>query len=208
MTAQKAANQHGKNILILRYLAGLAAMLLALEPLRQGGSLLLLLASAYLFICAVTDTFLGEIPNLLNGALLLCAFIYQGFMFGAAGLATSFLGMLLGCALLLLPYLMRGVGAGDVKALAALGALLGATGIFQLFLYAALFGGILSIGYLAVARGIKVRPRQMVSTLRVNLFTGEWRISRPVPANGVIRFPYAVVFTFGFFAYQSWGGIL
>ena len=45
---------------------------------------------------------------------------------GAAGLWTALLGLLAGFVLLLIPYLLGGMGAGDVKALAALGALLGA----------------------------------------------------------------------------------
>ena len=50
---------------------------------------------------------------------------YNFMSHGLSGLGDGFLGMLLGFACLILPYLWGGMGAGDVKALAALGAWLG-----------------------------------------------------------------------------------
>ncbi|MBW2186737.1 MAG: prepilin peptidase [Deltaproteobacteria bacterium] len=46
-------------------------------------------------------------------------------MAGFSGFTTSVAGLVTGLLLLIIPYLMGGMGAGDVKALAALGALLG-----------------------------------------------------------------------------------
>ena len=45
--------------------------------------------------------------------------------FGAAGLVASLIGMIAAVALLLLPFALGGIGGGDVKMMAALGALLG-----------------------------------------------------------------------------------
>ncbi|MBW1992755.1 MAG: prepilin peptidase, partial [Deltaproteobacteria bacterium] len=55
----------------------------------------------------------------------------------------------LGFALLIVPYLLGGMGAGDVKALAALGAWLGPWQTFILFFYMALAGGLISLTLLA-----------------------------------------------------------
>jgi hypothetical protein len=68
---------------------------------------------------------------------------------GLPGLVSGFLGMLLGFTLLILPYLWGGMGAGDVKALAALGAWLGPKLIAFLFCYMGIAGGIIALGYLA-----------------------------------------------------------
>ena len=56
--------------------------------------------------------------------------------------------MLLGFACLILPYLWGGMGAGDVKALAALGAWLGPKLTVFLFCYMGIAGGIIAVGYL------------------------------------------------------------
>ena len=64
------------------------------------------------------------------------------------GWSDGILGMLLGFACLILPYLWGGMGAGDVKALAALGAWLGPKLTVFLFCYMGIAGGVIAVGYL------------------------------------------------------------
>jgi prepilin peptidase CpaA len=68
---------------------------------------------------------------------------------GWGGLWSGFLGLTLGFGLLIGPYLLRGMGAGDVKALAALGAWLGPEHTFFLFIYMGICGGVLILLVLA-----------------------------------------------------------
>lgn len=192
----------------VRYLTGLAAMALALSQLRQGESLPLLFASAFLFLCCATDTFLDEIPNPLNLALILVAILYHGVNAGMGGIATALLGLLLGGALLLIPYLLGGMGAGDVKALAALGALLGPAGIFQTFLYASLIGGFVALLYLIARTGAIQLLHRGMGALLLLLRTGDWKALLPARTAVGERFPYAVSFCFGFVAYLTWGDLL
>jgi prepilin peptidase CpaA len=192
----------------VRYLTGLTAMALSLEQIRQSDSLPLLFASAFLFLCCTTDTFLGEIPNPLNLTLILIATLYYGLTAGAGGVATALLGLLLGGGLLLLPYLLGGMGGGDVKALAALGALLGPAGIFQTFLYASLIGGLLALLYLVARMDSTQLICRGIKTLSLLLRTGDWSALRPEETAAGGRFPYAVSFCFGFVAHLSWGDLL
>ena len=67
---------------------------------------------------------------------------------GLPGLVNGILGMLLGFACLFLIYLWGGMGAGDVKALAALGAWLGPKLTVFLFCYMGIAGGVMALGYL------------------------------------------------------------
>ena len=62
-----------------------------------------------------------RVPNWLNLALILTGFAVQGLFFGLSGLSVAFWGMLTGFGLLVIPWLMRGMGAGDVKLMAAIG---------------------------------------------------------------------------------------
>jgi prepilin peptidase CpaA len=90
-----------------------------------------------------------RIPNYLTLGTAVAGLAYNCISQGLPGLVSGFLGMLLGFTLLLLPYLWGGMGAGDVKALAALGAWLGPKLIAFLFCYMGIAGGIIALGYLA-----------------------------------------------------------
>ena len=71
------------------------------------------------------DTRAHRIPNLLIAAAFAVACAWQVAAFGAMGLAWALAGALIGLAFLLPIHLKGAMGAGDVKLLAAFGALLG-----------------------------------------------------------------------------------
>ena len=85
-------------------------------------------------VMAVGDWRTRRIPNFLTFGGALAGVVFQTTVMGWNGLLQALTGMLLGLALLLLPYILGGMGAGDVKALAALGAWLGPRAIFSVFL--------------------------------------------------------------------------
>ena len=89
-----------------------------------------------------------RIPNYLTLGTALAGLAYNSFNHGLPGLANGVLGMLLGFAFLILPYLWGGMGAGDVKALAALGAWLGPQLTVFLFCYMGMAGGLMALGCL------------------------------------------------------------
>ena len=99
-------------------------------------------------VMAVGDWRTRRIPNYLTFGGALAGLVFQTAMLGWSGLAQAILGWFLGLALLLLPFIYGGMGAGDVKALAALGAWVGPKGIVSVFCYMGLAGGILSLGIL------------------------------------------------------------
>jgi prepilin peptidase CpaA len=89
-----------------------------------------------------------RIPNYLTGGAALAGLVFQGACCGWPGLADGFLGLALGFGLLIVPYRFGVMGAGDVKALAALGAWLGPPGTFRLFVYMTLAGGLMALASL------------------------------------------------------------
>ena len=64
---------------------------------------------------------------------------------GWEGLFYSLIGTAVGLALLLPAYAIGGMGAGDVKLLAALGAWLGPSAAFWMAIYASMAGGVLAV---------------------------------------------------------------
>ena len=85
-----------------------------------------------------------RIPNYLTFTAILLASIINSYTLGVAGLINSCYGILTGFVLLVFPFMMGGIGAGDVKLLMAIGAFSGPYLTFYVFLYAALVGGIYS----------------------------------------------------------------
>ena len=83
-----------------------------------------------------------RVPNWLNLALIVIGFSAQALCFGWAGLSTGALGLLTGFGLLIVPWMMHGMGAGDVKLMAAIGVWLGPALTFYSFALGAVIGAV------------------------------------------------------------------
>lgn len=92
-------------------------------------------------LAAITDLRSFKIYNVLSIPLLLSGVAYHGIVGGEGALAGSLLGALFGFGVLLPLYIAGGVGAGDVKLLAGVGAWLGLVRIFCVFLASSLAAG-------------------------------------------------------------------
>lgn len=112
---------------------------------------------------ASTDIATRRIPNRLVLLGLAGALAAQCLLHGVAGGALGWLaGAATGFGLLLPFYLLRGMAAGDVKLMLAIGAWVGAEMTFYIVLATFLAGGIGAIAY-ALLRG---RMRQMWANVR------------------------------------------
>lgn len=86
-----------------------------------------------------------RVPNWLNAALILIGFAVQAAFFGWSGMSTGFLGMLVGFGVLIVPWMMHGMGAGDVKLMAAIGVWLGPLLTLYSFALGAVIGGVTAV---------------------------------------------------------------
>jgi len=106
---------------------------------------------------AVVDVRTGRIPNILTFGSAAAALAYHLWTGGLHALGMSAAGWAIGTALFLPLFLLRGMGAGDVKLLGAVGAWLGPMGALYSGLYSVLAGGLLALvigamrGYLGQA---------------------------------------------------------
>lgn len=101
--------------------------------------------SVILVFAGIIDSKKQKIPNYLTFPTVITAFVYHFYLTGMDGLFFSISGMFTGIALLIVPYIMGGMGAGDVKLLGAIGAFIGYKSVFFVFLFTALFGGLYAI---------------------------------------------------------------
>jgi prepilin peptidase CpaA len=138
------------------------------------------------------DLLAHRIPNRLTGSLLGLAFTLQLVLGGWSALGEAALGAVVGLAVLLPLYLLRATGAGDVKLLAALGALLGPYWVLVAGLYTLMAGGALALGYLLLgALRAAVAPVGAPWPLRIHYgYERAQQLRRE-------RFPYALAIAIG-----------
>ena len=98
-----------------------------------------------LLVAAVIDARINKIPNSLTYPSIVVAIIIHTMTNGKQGLIFSLFGLCLGFLLLFIPYCLKVMSAGDVKLIAAVGAVLGLKGVFHAFLFTSLVGGIYSL---------------------------------------------------------------
>ena len=86
-----------------------------------------------------------RVPNWLNATLAAGGLIMQAAYFGWSGVGNGLLGLLVGLAVLILPWAVHGMGAGDVKLLAAIGVWLGPWLTLLSFAVGAVIGGVMAL---------------------------------------------------------------
>jgi prepilin peptidase CpaA len=134
-----------------------------------------------------------RIPNGLTFGASLLALAYAMGMSGVEGFETAAMGWLTGAALFFPFFALRGMGAGDVKLLAALGAWLGPSQVIWVAVFATMAGGILAI-IVSLARGYLT-----TALSNVWLIFTHWRVAGIQPVPGLMltdtrspRLAYAV----------------
>lgn len=114
---------------------------------------------------------------------------------GPAGAKMSALGLVVGLGLLFIPWMLGGIGGGDVKLLAALGAWLGPKGILFATLYGGLAGGVIALVSMAAQDRGSLSSMRTIYQDFIYLIT--FRDRPPGPSRGKRRIPYSVAIAAG-----------
>jgi prepilin peptidase CpaA len=163
------------------------------------GAVLIVLAFA-----AREDLLRQRIPNSLNGAALVLGVGMASLAGGWGGFADSVCGALVGCAALLPFYLLHGMGAGDVKLMAAAGAFLGPAGALFAAAAALVSGLVLAVA-IVVWRLVEPKPRFEATPAAGGAAMGRIAMISAVRKE---RFPYAVAIGAGVVGTLWWQGSL
>lgn len=86
-----------------------------------------------------------RVPNWLTFPFALLGIAFNVWVDGWTGFGSSMLGMVVGLACLLPLYSIGGMGAGDVKLMAGIGAWLGATVAFNAFCVSTVVGAVMAV---------------------------------------------------------------
>jgi prepilin peptidase CpaA len=116
------------------------------------------------------DLIQKRIPNFLTFPVMLWGLVANTIMGGGAGFLFGLYGLLLGLALFFIPFILGGMGGGDVKLMGAIGALQGVQFVFQVALFTAFCGGILALGYLLVNRQLGNTLKKIIGIVAVPFF--------------------------------------
>lgn len=155
-------------------------------------------ASVCASLAAVSDVRSRRIPNLITGPALLAGLLLHLGLGGWRGLLTSLAAALVCGGIFLVFYLAGGMGAGDVKLIAATAALAGWTHVPYLLVLTSLAGGVMAVGW-ALYRG---QLRQViVNTAAIAAHHGRQGLT-PHPELNVentstLRIPYGLAIAIG-----------
>jgi prepilin peptidase CpaA len=160
---------------------------------------------------AVIDGRQLRVPNWLTLHFAVGGLAYAGFSGGCQGFLWSLAGLGVGLFSLLPLYAIGGMGAGDVKLMAGIGAWMGPSLTLGAFLSSALFGGL--AGFLMVlVSGDLLNHWVMFQTIGHEILS----IRNPVELaqragmrkKNMMLLPYGIPIAVGSIAYFGWMGLL
>lgn len=163
----------------------------------------LLLLCALLLTAALFDLARHRIPNPLLLLGLVLAFYVQLALPMGGGLWATLAGVGVASVIMLPLYLLRVMGAGDVKLLAMVGAFLGPLDTVGAILGTFVAGGVMSLLYALRARAMGRLASNLAVMLRGALVSVTLGM-RPVmdkPAESLGRMPYGIAIAVGTIAY-------
>lgn len=151
-----------------------------------------------------TDMKFTKIPNKLTVSMTLVAITYHGIVHGGKGLSFALLGCLTGVSVMLVLYICRAVGAGDVKLFGAIGAIMGWPFTLDCLMYSIICAGLIGLGLLLWRQRLMGTIRRMFDYLLWMIIRRKLSIKEYASQHEVITFPYmyavlpAIMMTFYF----------
>lgn len=141
-----------------------------------------------------TDILSNRIPNALTGIAACAGLLIETVQAGVPGMLTSLAGIAVGVGFMLPFYVLRGMGAGDVKLMGAIGSLLGPKTVLLAAGVTLIVGALIGLARVAA----HIFPRLNVFTIKPVLPELE-----PAAAPETLarvrkeKFPYAVAIACG-----------
>lgn len=150
------------------------------------------------------DLRVRRIPNWLNLTGAILGIGLNELLAGRYGTAESLLGILCAFAVYVPLFLLRAMGAGDAKLMIAIGAIVGPRNWFEIFLAAALLGGVVAIVVAIVKRRLREtcgNTGTIVVALAHGLLPFQANPMLDVRRTESLRIPHGTVIAGGVFAF-------
>jgi len=167
--------------------------------------------TAIVVVCAmITDLRSRRIPNVLTFTAVGVALVVHLVLESWVGLGIAFAGAVIAPVVLLLVHMGKGLGMGDLKLAAAVGAFLGPTLAVASMLCGAVLGGLLAIALL-MRRGQPLSEFFAVLLIGLPFLKGRKTTAAPATPAAAITMPYGVAIGMGSLvtlAVYAWLGTL
>ena len=159
---------------------------------------LLSAALALAIAAAAIDVEQRRIPNWLTYPGIIMGILLRGLLLGWEGAASALAGCVLAGGIFVLFYVVRAMGAGDVKLVAAIGSWLGPRDAVVMLLATAICGGVLAIGYAMYRQRVRATFANVGAALQFHVAAGlqahpELNLDNPV----ALRMPYGLAIAAG-----------
>jgi prepilin peptidase CpaA len=152
-----------------------------------------------------------RVPNWITFPMVLAGLVYSAAVGGWAGLGHGLIGMCVGLATLLPLYAVGGMGAGDVKLMAGVGAWLGAQVTWNAFLVSAVVGGVMAVVMVAYRKAwLKHYGNAMLILSEVATVKDPRELSKIAAARKphMLLLPYGIPICIGSIAYFFYAGMI
>jgi len=159
-----------------------------------------ILLTFILVFATYTDIKSHLIPNALSLGGILIGFSLNTYQTGFDGFLFSLGGLGVGFGLLIPFYMLKGMAAGDVKLMAAIGTFMGPSITFAIVLSTLICGSLLALAYIVIKKGGKLTFQRYAIMLKTFFTTHKWIYIKPSGKDvGSLRFPYASAILIGTF---------
>lgn len=173
--------------------------------------------SIFCVVAAYIDGKELRVPNKLTFPMIVAGWVWSSISYGLAGegwyvgLWWSLAGMTVGLLTLLPAWMIGGMGAGDVKMMAAIGAWVHCTIVFYAFCLGTIIGALLAIGMILFSGNIRKHYNQFWL-----IFNEIMIIKNPDKLAEIAAerkptmklLPYGIPLAIGTILYFAWNGML
>lgn len=167
-----------------------------------------------LIVAAVIDGMKLKVPNWITFPMIASGWIYSAAFSpyaGWEGLFLSLVGTAVGLAVLMPAYAVGGMGAGDVKLMAGVGAWMWGTVTIYAFAVSAIVGGVIAIVMVLSQGAWSKHKTQFWSILTEFAVVKNPEVLAGIAAERKSRMfllPYGIPIAIGTIAYFAWSGML
>lgn len=169
------------------------------------------LVTLTLIVAAAIDGWKLKVPNAITFPMIISGWIYSFAFFGWEGLGFSLIGTVVGLGLLLPAYAIGGMGAGDVKLLAGVGAWVGYSHTFNAFCISAVIGGVIAVAMVLYRKSWFKHKMQFFSIFNEVVTIRDPNRLAAIAAerkSSMMLLPYGIPIAIGTIIYFFWAGLL
>jgi prepilin peptidase CpaA len=135
-------------------------------------SMMIIVLMPLLVTAVYTDVRWSRIPNWLTVSAMGIGMLTHAWIEGLQGIGFSLAGLGVGLGLFILPDACKAIGAGDVKLMTALGAILGPSGVLSVAALSVLAGGVYALAAMSYQWGLAGTSKKLTFATYGALITG------------------------------------